>query len=125
MKHRGWEVVITGARFAHMAHCPKCRKPVYASREGGTLRFGFDRHGRVFEKSEAGPVPEVDAPCPYGCGARITGWLWSRTGRSALPVADVENVHGREWERLRRRLGVWSVDMTPADMRQLESTRAR
>ncbi|MFJ5928001.1 hypothetical protein ACIQF6_35940 [Kitasatospora sp. NPDC092948] len=117
----GWTVTITGARFTHMSHCMWCRKAVFTYREGGTIRIGFDNRGRSFEREQPGPLPKVDAPCPNaGCeNGRVGTWTWSRSGRPALSVGDVARVQGREWERLRRDLGVWSVDMTPADVARL------
>ncbi|WP_030277185.1 hypothetical protein [Streptomyces sp. NRRL B-24484] len=118
----GWTVSITGARFTHAAWCMWCRRAVETFREGGTIRIGFDRRGRSFEEYRAGPLPKFDGvPCPNaGCeNRRVGSGMWSRSGSPALPVADVQNVQGREWERLRRRLGVWSVDMSPADVARL------
>ncbi|MFJ1757569.1 hypothetical protein [Kitasatospora sp. NPDC088134] len=117
----GWTVSITGARFTHMTWCMWCRRAVTTFREGGTIRIGFDRRGRSFEQYKPGPLPKIDAPCPNaGCAdGRVSSGLWPRSESRALPVADVNRVQGREWEQLRRELGVWSVDMTPADVARL------
>ncbi|MFB8236111.1 hypothetical protein ACFC58_06125 [Kitasatospora purpeofusca] len=117
-----WTVSITGARFTHTAWCMWCRRAVSTVREDGTIQIGFDRRGRSFETYQAGPLPEfADVPCPNtGCGnTRLGSRMWSRSDSQALPVADVQNVQGREWEQLRRRLRVWTVDMTPADVARL------
>ncbi|GAA2732199.1 hypothetical protein [Streptomyces nogalater] len=120
-KREGWTVTITGVRFTHSAHCWKCRQCVYVATEGGVIQIGFDHKGKGFEKERAGARPAYDGPCPNGCGNRVVfgGQSWHRP--SARPVADARTVQWREWEQLRRDLGVHTPDMTPSDLARLRS----
>lgn len=116
---RGWTVTITGVRFTHSTHCSKCRKVVYVATEGGVIEIGFDSKGRSFEDMRAGGRALYDGPCPNGCGARVAFSGHPRNESRALPVADGYTVQFREWEQLRRDLGVYTLHMTPADLTRL------
>ncbi len=39
----GWTVTLTGVRFTHTRHCPKCRQAVSTATDGGTIRHHPDR----------------------------------------------------------------------------------
>ncbi len=121
IEREGWTVTITGVRFSHGIPCPKCRRVVHLASDRGSIRIGFDSRGRSFEKLQAGPRPAYSGLCPNECGATITLGTRQWEEHSPRPVADGWTVQCREWEQLRQRLGVASVDMTPADMARLRS----
>jgi hypothetical protein len=119
----GWTVTISGVRFTHATHCWKCRKVVYVATDGGVIQIGFDHKGKGFEKERAGAPARYDGPCPNGCGNRVVmGGQWGDKPRG-MPVADCRTAQWREWEQLRRDLGVITPDMTPADLARLRSKR--
>jgi hypothetical protein len=123
VERKGWTVTITGVRFTHSTHCGKCRVVVYTTTDGGVIEIGFDHKGKGYEKERPGGRATYDGPCPNGCGARVViGGQWSDKPR-AMPVAEGRTVQWREWERLRRDLGVHTVEMTPADLKRLRSQR--
>ncbi|MFG3287302.1 hypothetical protein ACGF3G_00570 [Streptomyces sp. NPDC048179] len=119
-----WTVTITGVRFTHAGRCWKCRECVYVATEGGVIQLGFDHKGKGFEKERAGSAPSYDGPCPNGsCDNRVVfgGQSWDKP--SAMPLSEGRTVQYREWEQLRRDLGVITPDMTPADLKRLRRTR--
>ncbi|RPE39785.1 hypothetical protein EDD90_2803 [Streptomyces sp. Ag109_O5-1] len=124
VKRDGWTVTITGVRFTHMDHCPKCRRALLVATDGGVIQLGFDDKGRGFEKERPGARATYDGPCPSGCGARVFIGIgpFSRPLRG-LPVSDARTLQWREWERLRRELGVHTVEMTPTDLARLRRKR--
>ncbi|AEW92973.1 MULTISPECIES: hypothetical protein [Streptomycetaceae] len=117
----GWTVTITGLRFTHSAACWSCRQPVYVATDGGTIRLGFDHKGRSFEEERPGRRAAYKGPCPNGCGEQVTIGADNRWPQRQLPVADARIAQYIQWYRLRRDLGVTTVDMTPADMARLRS----
>lgn len=120
-ERNGWTVTISGVRFTHSVHCGKCRKAVFVATDGGTIQIGFDHKGKGFEKERAGGRPSYDGPCPNGCGHRVViGGQWSDRPH-AMPVAEGRTVQWREWEQLRRDLGVHTIEMTPTDLKRLRS----
>lgn len=117
----GWTVTITGIRFIHSVPCAYCRVTVFTSTEGGVITIGFDHKGRGFERERAGGRASYSGACPNDCGHRITiGGRWGDKPQSR-PVAEGRTVQYREWERLRRDLGVLTADMTPADLERLRT----
>lgn len=121
----GWTTLITGVRFDHSTHCWKCRKGVAVATDGGTIQIGFDSRGRAFEKLRPGGRAAYSGPCPHGCGQELELGSPRSEASHASPVADGCTVQACEWERLRRDLGVWTVNMTRADLARLRRTVPR